>query len=65
MVKTLHDKLTTIKAWYKNGTIPSHVAVYDERVITEIQRKSKEICKVHNKSVDFLTEVLTLSLIHI
>lgn len=60
MVKTIHDKLTTIKAWYKNGTIPSHVAVYDERVITEIQRKSKEICKVHNKSVDFLTEVLTM-----
>ena len=60
MTKTIQDKLTTIKAWYKTGTIPSNVGIYDEHVINEIQRKSKEICKVHNKSVNFLTEVIDM-----
>ena len=60
MTNTIHDKLRTIKAWYKTGTIPSNVGLYDEHVVNEIQRKSKDICKVHNKSVDFLTEVIDM-----
>jgi hypothetical protein len=58
MVKTIQDKLNAMKAWYKNGTIPANVGTYDEHVINEIQRKSTEICKIHNNSVDFLTEVI-------